>query len=77
VSDATKVPTGLIEAAAPRWTWFTDDGMPNIKSCMAQGKFWSDTMKLVSVGGVTEEKLFDLSPAIEANKRLADKNPFV
>lgn len=76
ISEATKVPPALIEAAAPRWTWYTDNGMPNIDSCMAQGKFWTDTMKMVSGSAVTKEKLFDLSPAIEANERLAKSNPF-
>src|SRR3954462_2520663 len=75
VSEATKVPANLIEAAAPRWTWFFEDGKPNIASCMAQGKFWTETMRLVS-GSVTEQQLFDLSPAIEANHRLAKSNPF-
>jgi len=75
VSDATKVPPALIEAAAPRWTWFTEDGMPNIGSCMAQGKFWNENMKMVS-GTVKEEQLFDLSPAVEANQALAKNNPF-
>ena len=56
------MPANLIEAAAPRWTWFFEDGKPNIASCMAQGKFWTETMKLVS-GTVTEQQLFDLSPA--------------
>ena len=32
ISDATKVPPPLIEAAAPRWTWYDDDGMPNVDS---------------------------------------------
>jgi NitT/TauT family transport system substrate-binding protein len=76
VSDATKVPAPLIEAAAPRWTWFTENGMPNIESCMAQGKFWVDSMKMVSGASVTKEQLFDLSPAVEANERLAKSNPF-
>ena len=75
INEATKVPAPLIEAAAPRWTWFNEDGMPNVDSCMAQGKFWTDTMKLVS-GSVTKEQLFDLSPAIEANAQLAKSNPF-
>ncbi|MFL9826392.1 ABC transporter substrate-binding protein [Rhodoplanes sp. SY1] len=75
ISEATKVPPPLIEAAAPRWTWFNDDGQPNIESCMAQGRFWTEQMKLVS-GSVTKEQLFDLSPAIEANAQLATKNPF-
>ncbi|MBI1203919.1 MAG: hypothetical protein GC182_15570 [Rhodopseudomonas sp.] len=75
ISDATKVPPPLIQAAAPRWTWFNEDGMPNVDSCMAQGKFWTDTMKLVT-GSVTKDQLFDLSPAVEANARLAKSNPF-
>jgi NitT/TauT family transport system substrate-binding protein len=75
ISEATKVPPALIEMAAPRWTWFNEDGMPNIDSCMAQGKFWTDPMKLVS-GSVTKEQLFDLSPAVEANAALAKSNPF-
>lgn len=75
ISEATKVPPPLIEAAAPRWTWFNEDGMPNVDSCMAQGKFWTDTMKLVN-GSVTKEQLFDLSPAVEANTRLQKSNPF-
>lgn len=76
LSDATRVPAPLIEAAAPRWTWFNEDGMPNVASCLAQGKFWTDTMKMVSAGAVTKEQLFDLSPAIEATARLASSNPF-
>ncbi len=75
ISEATKVPTPLIEAAAPRWTWFNDDGMPNIDSCMAQGKFWTETMRLAS-GTLSKETLFDLSAATEANRRLESANPF-
>jgi len=75
VSDATKVPPALIEAAAPRWTWFSEDGMPNIESCMAQGKFWNESMKMVNAT-VKQEQLFDLSPTVEAAKRLAQSNPF-
>jgi NitT/TauT family transport system substrate-binding protein len=75
ISEATKVPPPLIEAAAPRWTWFTDDGMPNIDNCMAQGKFWNESMKMVSAN-VSKEQLFDLSPAVEANQRLGKSNPF-
>lgn len=75
ISQATRVPENLIAAAAPRWTWYFDDGMPNVESCLAQGKFWTDTMKLVS-GTVTEQQLFDLSMAREANARLGGSNPF-
>jgi NitT/TauT family transport system substrate-binding protein len=75
ISAATKVPAPLIEAAAPRWTWYTEDGMPNVDSVMAQFKFLSQSMKMVS-GNVTKEMLFDLSPAAEAAARLKSANPF-
>ncbi|MCC6608303.1 MAG: ABC transporter substrate-binding protein [Burkholderiales bacterium] len=75
ISEATKVPVPLIVEAAPRWTWFTDDGVPNVASCMAQGKFWTDTLKLVS-GSVSEAQLLDLSVAREAAARLKTANPF-
>lgn len=74
VSDATKVPAPLIERAAPRWTWFDEKGMPNVESCVEQGKFWNK-IKLVNAT-VTKEQLFDLSPATEADVRLSKSNPF-
>jgi hypothetical protein len=49
--------------------------MPNVKSCMEQGKFWTDTLKLVKAD-VTEDQLFDLSMAKEATARLKSSNPF-
>ena len=75
ISEATKVPAPLVELAAPRWTWFDPDGMPNVDSVLAQYKFLSEDIKLVS-GKVTKEMLFDLSPAIEAAAQLKSKNPF-
>lgn len=75
VSEATKVPEPLIGLAAPRWTWFDEKGMPNVDSCLAQGKFWND-IKLVNAT-VTKEKLFDLSPAVEADAMLSKNNPFI
>ena len=74
ISDATKVPAPLIGLAAPRWTWFDEKGMPNVKSCVAQGAFWNK-IKLVNAT-VTKEQLFDLSPAVEADARLSKSNPF-
>lgn len=76
ISDAIKLPAALISAAAPRWTWFSENGMPNVESCMAQGKFWNDSMKMVNAK-VTKEQAFDLSPAVEANERLSKSNPFI
>lgn len=75
ISEATKVPAPLIAAAAPRWTWYTDDGLPNVESVMAQFKFLSESMKMVS-GKVTPEMLFDLAAAKEATQRLKTANPF-
>jgi NitT/TauT family transport system substrate-binding protein len=75
VSEATKVPAPLIGLAAPRWTWFDERGMPNVDSCLAQGKFWNQ-IKLVNAT-VTKEQLFDLSPAVEAAARLSKNNPFI
>ena len=75
ISSFTKVPEPLILQAAPRWTWFTDNGMPNIESAMFQASFWADTMKLFS-GKVTREQVFELGAAQEAFTRLREKNPF-
>lgn len=75
ISEATKVPAPLITAAAPRWTWYTDDGMPNIKSVMAQFDFFSKSMGMVS-GNVSPDAMFDLSMAKEAAGRLKTANPF-
>ncbi|MEI6319524.1 MAG: ABC transporter substrate-binding protein [Pseudomonadota bacterium] len=74
ISDATKVPEGLVSAAAPRWTWFTENGMPNVDSAMFQADFWRDTMKLFS-GKITREQVFELGAAQEAFNRLKEKNP--
>ena len=75
ISDATKVPAPLITAAAPRWTWYTDDGLPNIESVMAQFKFLSQSMGMVS-GKVTPDMMFDLAAAKDATERLKTANPF-
>ena len=75
ISDATKVPAPLITAAAPRWTWFTDNGLPNVDSVMAQFKFFSQSMHMVS-GKVTPDMLFDFAAANEASQRLKNANPF-
>ena len=64
----------MIEKAAPRWTWYTDDGLPNVDSVMAQFKFLSQSMKMIG-GEVTPEKLFDLAAAKEA--RNASKLPIL
>ena len=75
IATATKVPEPLIVAAAPRWTWYDDDGMPNVDSVMAQHTFFTQAMKLVS-GTVSPDTMFDLGPAKEAAERLKTANPF-
>jgi len=75
IADATKVPAALVTAAAPRWTWYSDDGLPNVDSVMAQFKFVSQSMSMVS-GQVTPDMLFDLTAAKEATERLKTANPF-
>jgi NitT/TauT family transport system substrate-binding protein len=75
ISAATKVPEPLIAAAAPRWTWYDHDGMPNVQSVMDQHKFFTEVMKLVN-GTVSPDMLFDLGPAKEAAERLKTANPF-
>ncbi len=76
ISDATKVPEALIQAAAPRWTWFNEDGSIDAASVMKQGRFWQK-MKLAPAGDFKEDQVLDLTPAREAAKRLAEKNPFI
>jgi NitT/TauT family transport system substrate-binding protein len=75
IAAATKVPEPLIAAAAPRWTWYDHDGMPNVQSVMDQHKFFTDAMKLVT-GMVSPDTMFDLGPAKEAAERLKMANPF-
>lgn len=75
ISAATKVPEPLIAAAAPRWTWYDHDGMPNVQSVMGQHKFFTEVMKLVN-GTVSPDMMFDLGPAKEATERLKTANPF-
>jgi NitT/TauT family transport system substrate-binding protein len=75
ISAATKVPEPLIAAAAPRWTWYDDEGMPNVQSVMDQHKFFTEAMKLVN-GKVSPDTMFDLGPAKEAAGRLKTANPF-
>jgi NitT/TauT family transport system substrate-binding protein len=77
ISEATMLPAALIESAAPRWTWFSEDGMPNTDSCIRQGNFWNGVMKMVRSGDIDKKLLFDLSFCIEANRQLAQGNPFI
>lgn len=77
ISDATKLPAPLIEKAAPRWTGYDHDGMPNVSSVLAQADFWVNTMKLISGPVPTKDALFDLGIAEEASRTLNASNPFV
>jgi NitT/TauT family transport system substrate-binding protein len=76
IHDAIKVPEAIITMAAPRWTWFNEDGGIDTASVMKQGRFWQK-MKLAPAGDFKEDQIFDLTPAREAAKRLEEKNPFI
>jgi NitT/TauT family transport system substrate-binding protein len=65
----------LVRAIAPHWSHTNEDGMPNIKSVMAQQDYWADYFKLVEKK-VPEEQLFDVSIAKEAKARLEKERPF-
>lgn len=76
LSDATKVPPDLIKQAAPRWTWFTEDGMPVVHSVLAQAKFWATEFSLVPKP-LDEATVFDLTAVKDAVDRLNRENPFI
>lgn len=76
ISEATKVPAPLIEKAAPRWTGYDVDGMPDTANVMRQAAFWVDTMKLIGGPVPKQETLLDLSIAQEAAATLKTANPF-
>ncbi|MBI1205172.1 MAG: PhnD/SsuA/transferrin family substrate-binding protein [Rhodopseudomonas sp.] len=65
----------LVKAIAPNWSYTNEDGIPNVKSVMAMQDYWADYFHLVEKK-VPENKLFDLSIAQEAVKRLATEKPF-
>jgi ABC-type nitrate/sulfonate/bicarbonate transport system substrate-binding protein len=76
LSAATNIPVPLIEKAAPRWTGYDPDGMPDTASVMRQASFWVDTMKLIGGPVPKQDVLLDLSAAEEAAKMLKTGNPF-
>jgi NitT/TauT family transport system substrate-binding protein len=65
----------LVRAIAPHWSHTNEDGIPNIKSVMAQQDYWADYFRLVEKK-VPEEQLFDVSIAKEAKARLEKEHPF-
>ena len=65
----------VIRAIAPHWSYTNEDGMPNIKSVMAQQDYWADYFHLVEKK-VSEDTLFDMSIAKEAKARLDKERPF-
>lgn len=66
---------GLVKAIAPHWSYSNEDGIPNVKSVMAQQDYWADYFHLVEKK-VPEAQLFDLSIAREAKARLDREKPF-
>jgi NitT/TauT family transport system substrate-binding protein len=65
----------VIRAIAPHWSYTNEDGMPNIKSVMAQQDYWADYFHLVEKK-VSEDTLFDMSIAKDAKARLDKERPF-
>ncbi|HEV2627363.1 MAG TPA: ABC transporter substrate-binding protein [Pseudolabrys sp.] len=65
----------LVRAIAPHWSYTNEDGIPNVKSVMAQQDYWADYFHLVEKK-VPESALFDLSIAHEAKARLDREKPF-
>jgi NitT/TauT family transport system substrate-binding protein len=65
----------LVRAIAPHWSYTNEDGIPNVKSVMAQQDYWSNYFKYVEKK-VPEDQLFDLSIAREAKARLDREKPF-
>jgi NitT/TauT family transport system substrate-binding protein len=65
----------LVRAIAPHWSYSNEDGIPNVKSVMAQQDYWADYFHLVEKK-VPESELFDLSIAREAKDRLDREKPF-
>jgi NitT/TauT family transport system substrate-binding protein len=50
--------------------------MPNVKSIMEMQEFWGGKYFQYVDKKVTEQQIFDLSIAKEANERLAREKPF-
>jgi NitT/TauT family transport system substrate-binding protein len=65
----------LVRAIAPHWSYTNEDGLPNVKSIMAQQDYWADYFHFVEKK-VPESQLFDLSIAREAKARLDKEKPF-
>ena len=70
VSDATKVPAPLIEAAAPRWTWFIERRNAEHRLLHGAGQVLERSMKMVS-GTVNERAAVRPIAGVEADARLA------
>lgn len=65
----------LVRAIAPNWSYTNEDGIPNVKSVMAQQDYWADYFHYIEKK-VPENQLFDLSIAREAKARLDKERPF-
>ena len=65
----------LVRAIAPHWSYTNEDGIPNVKSVMAQQDYWADYFHLVEKK-VPESALFDLRIAHEAKARLDRERAF-
>jgi len=66
----------LVTAIAPHWAYLNEEGRPNVESIMSMQDFWSGPYYHFIDKKVTQEQLFDLTIARDANTRLARENPF-
>jgi NitT/TauT family transport system substrate-binding protein len=65
----------IVRAIAPHWSYVSEDGMPPIDSILAMQDYWADYFTYVEKK-TPRDKLFDLSIAPEAKRRLKTEKPF-
>jgi NitT/TauT family transport system substrate-binding protein len=65
----------IVRAIAPHWSYVSEDGMPPIDSILAMQDYWADYFTYVEKK-TPRDRLFDLSIAPEAKRRLAAEKPF-
>jgi NitT/TauT family transport system substrate-binding protein len=66
----------LVKSIAPHWSYVNEDGAPLVQSIMEMQDFWSGKYFNFVEKKVTQEQLFDLSIAKDAQARLAKDKPF-
>jgi len=64
-----------VKAIAPFWSYVNEDGKPNVPGIMRMQDYWADYYDYIEKK-VSADRLFDLSIAAEAVKRLDTEKPF-